>query len=438
MTSTAGVTRPSEAAARPRVDAVSLLSVYVVLTLLLPSGLVVPALGAAGSPAAIMAAGLGLLVLAWAAMGRVPPHPGVRPVAAAATALCVCLLVSYAAGTVRPISAVEVRSADRGLIAAAGWLGVLFLALYGTASRERLERLLGLVVGAVGVSAVIGIIQFNTGLTLVDHIDIPGLSAHQDPGGVSARAGFVRPSGMSSHPIEFAVVLTMALPLALHFALHPRRGGPLWRRWWPVAAMALAIPQSLSRSAIVGLVVGMLIVVPGWTRRQRRLGAAVTTLLLVGIYVAIPGILGTLARLFTGISTDGSAASRTDSYGLAWSFIEASPLVGRGFSTFLPSYRILDNQYLGLLIETGCLGLASLLAVFLAAIGLGFRATRSSRTRPADSSLARAMTASVCVGAVGFATFDALGFPQVPGLLFAMVGLLGSYAASQRPVTQVR
>src|SRR2546430_13733022 len=57
--------------------------------------------------------------------------------------------------------------------------------------------------------------------------------------------------------------------------------------------------------------------------------------------------------LFTGISRDDSALSRTDSYAVAGAFISRAPLLGRGPATWLPPYRILDNQFLGSLIEIG-------------------------------------------------------------------------------------
>jgi len=418
----------------PRIDTTTLLTVYLALLLLLPSTLVVSALGAAGSLATILSAGFGLLMLTWCLL-RSPRNaaPWARPVAIAAAVFGAAILVSYAAAASRPINAAELRSADRGLIILAGWMGVLFLALYGPMTRERLDRLLIRMVTFVGLGAVLGIVQFYSGHTFVDQISIPGLSANQPVGTGFERGGFVRPAGTASHPIEFAVVMTMTLPIALHYAMTARRETASFaRRWWPVAALALAIPQSLSRSAILCFVAGMIVVAIGWTWRQRRAAVGCILVVLMGLYLAIPGMLGTLIGLFTGISNDGSAASRTDSYGLAWVFIEASPVFGRGFATFLPSYRILDNQYLGLLIETGAFGLAAILTLLVTTTVVGFTAVRRASTVE-DKSLARALTATVVVAAFGFVTFDALGFPQVPGLLFMVIGLVGALGGTLAP-----
>ena len=114
------------------------------------------------------------------------------------------------------------------------------------------------------------------------------------------------------------------------------------------------------------------------------------------------------------ISSDSSAASRTDSYGLAWDFIQRYPLTGRGYGTFLPSYRILDNQYLLSMIEIGFLGLVALLFVFLCALGCAAVARRHL-SDPRRRDLMQSLFASILSVAVGFAFFDALSFPAVRG-----------------------
>jgi hypothetical protein len=195
VTSTDGTRQPLS-----RVDTTTLLTAYLVLLLLVPSSLVIGALGAAGSPAILLSAGFGLLMLTWHLTRRADPSPWARPVAIAAALFAASILVAYAVATSRPINGAELSSADRGLITLTGWMGVLFLALYGPMTRERLDRLLTRLVAFVGFGAVLGIVQFYTGHTFVDQISIPGLSANQPAGTAFQRGGFVRPAGMASHP----------------------------------------------------------------------------------------------------------------------------------------------------------------------------------------------------------------------------------------------
>ena len=83
------------------------------------------------------------------------------------------------------------------------------------------------------------------------------------------------------------------------------------------------------------------------------------------MYVSVPGLLGSIQGLFSNAGKDPSIASRTGSYDIAGQFISSSPIIGRGFGTFLPKYWILDNAYLGLMIEAGAVGLLSLLTLIV-------------------------------------------------------------------------
>ncbi|MGO4276439.1 O-antigen ligase family protein, partial [Paenibacillus sp. TAF58] len=143
------------------------------------------------------------------------------------------------------------------------------------------------------------------------------------------------------------------------------------------------------------------------------------------VYVAIPGMLGTLTKLFTDISSDTSAESRTGSYMLVWDFFTKAPFFGRGISTFLPEYRILDNQYLLVLIELGLVGFIALIAYLITAISSAI-VSRQHTADPRVRSLAPALIAAVVAGALSFATFDAFSFPQVSDLLFLCIGFIGA------------
>ena len=407
----------------------SLLTTYVVLLLGLPAQLVVAPLGGAGSPAQLV----GLVALLWwatyrLAHGKAGPTSG-RRLRVALAALVTSVLLSYVAANLRPLGGIESRAADRGLLIVGAWCGLLLVATDGITSRGRLETLLARLTLGGGLLASLGVLQFFTGMPFIDYLHIPGLSANSDYGVVMSSRGFARPAGTALHPIEFGVVLTMILPLALHGALECRSIGFL-RRWFPVAAIALAVPISISRSAILGAVVVMVLLLPTWSRSRRRLAYGCLCLLGGVVFIAVPGLLGTLKGSFTGVSSDSSALSRTGSYQIAGQYIARAPVTGRGFSTFLPAYRILDNQYLGILIELGVVGLLAVLALF----AVGCITARQVRRRSADvetRQLAQALAASVAAGALSFALFDAFSFPMVSGLMFLVLGLTGALCTLQ-------
>ena len=152
----------------------------------------------------------------------------------------------------------------------------------------------------------------------------------------------------------------MLLPLALTLA-RQEDGRGVFRRWFPVVAMTAVIPLPLSpHSALVGAVVrarssGAHVAEDRATvadRRGRRGGGS-------GCSSWFPAS----SAPFLG-SSPASAATAAHfrvptAMGIVLQYFQQRPIFGRGFSTFLPAYRILDNQFLGLLVDIGIVGLVS-------------------------------------------------------------------------------
>lgn len=412
---------------RPRhrriVDGATVLSAFVVALMAIPAQYVVAPLGAAGTPAQIMGMGM---VLWWCGHALARPHhasPGARPVRRAMLFLLLAALASYVAGNLRPIDGVEARAADRGLLSLVAWCGIVLVASETIPTRARLEVLLRRLVTAGGLVASLGLVQFWTREAFTDRLAFPGLTVNSELYGVASRAGFARPAGTALHPIEFGVVLTMLLPLALHFALADQNRHRV-ARWYPVMMLAAAIPLSVSRSAIVCVSVALILMLPGLTRSVRRAVGVGAMAVVAAVYLVVPGMLGAILSLFTGIGTDDSAASRTGSYSLAMDFVRRSPLVGRGFMTFLPEYRILDNQFLLTLIELGVLGLLALVSVFGVGVLSALWVKKHARDQ-ATRRLAQSLLAGLGAGVASLALFDGLSFPMVACLLFLLVGATG-------------
>jgi O-antigen ligase len=402
-----------------------LLTALVVVLVAIPSILVFPPLGGAGTPAEML--GMALFAL-WVAR-RMSGGRGTRSRSAlmlGTLAFGLSVLASYLVATTRPITPIEVSAADRGLVSTIAWLGMLLFALDGLTNLVTLDTLLRRLSLAGGCLGALGLLQFATKQPFTNYIQIPGLSASHDLESVTSRADLTRPAGTAIHPIEFGAVLTMILPIALHYALTDRDRSPVVR-WFPVLTIAAAVPISISRSAVISAVVVLIMLLPTWDRRLRTRAIAFIVALMCVLYLTVPGLLGTLTSLFTGISEDSSAQSRTDSYSLAFEFIRRQPIFGRGFKTFLPSYRILDNQYLLTTIETGIVGLAAFLALLISAIALARRSRRQS-TDPRVRSLAQALAASVTAAAFSFAFYDEFSFPMAASLLFIVLGTTGAMA----------
>jgi polysaccharide biosynthesis protein PslJ len=406
-----------------------LMSVLIVVLIAIPSILIIGPLGSAGTPADL----LGLLMLLLWVIGRIssPARSGrANPVRTAMLLFVAAVMASYIAAAIRPISSSEQSAADRGLLLALAWLGILLFTIDGPRDRRELETFLRRLSFVAGAEALVGLAQFATRLALVNYIQIPGLSDNGDLSSLSERGNLARPPGTTIHPIEFGAVITMVLPIALYFALNDRHRG-IVARWWPVAAIALAIPISISRSAILSAVVALLLLLPTWSRQVRRKAYLGLVALVATVYLVAHGLISTLSDLFLGISTDNSAASRTDSFGLAFQFIGRSPLFGRGFRTFLPDYRILDDQLLGTAVEMGLIGLAVLLGLMVTGMVAAIKVRRGS-TDADTRALAQSMLAAIAAGSCSFGFYDALSFPMAAAVFFIVLGATGALVRIER------
>ncbi|WP_139283171.1 O-antigen ligase family protein [Raineyella antarctica] len=321
----------------------------------------------------------------------------------------------------------EVTVADSGILRMCSWLGIALVALDGVRTRDQLRTLVHRI-AVLGVAmAALGLVQFVTGDPVVDRLSLPGFVVSGEFASVQTRAGFSRAAGTAAHPLEYAVVLSATLPLAIAAVL-PRFARRPLRSLIPPVAIVAALMVSVSRSALIGLAVGVLLILPSLPPRARIMamlsGAGVT----VAIAFTVPGMLGTIRGLVFGALNDPSTKSRSASLLPALHIASRDLLVGRGFGTFLPNNLILDNQFLLVLIELGLLGLFALGLVVLAAMVEGFRPLRC-RNDPEARLIGAALAAGIGANVTLLFFFDGLAFIMPGGFLFLYIGLAGTLSA---------
>lgn len=424
MTATVKVREPGSARPRgsTRPDVVVVLTAYLLLLIGIPSRLVLGPLGAVGTPAALLALGCALWWLSSRVVPHLGGHVGRQPVRVAVGLFATALLAGYAAGMLRAVTPVETRASDRLMLATAGWMGVALLTADGVRDRERMEVLVRRLVWCAAALAVVGIVEFALGIQVAKDIHVPGLHPSYPVEGIQSRAGLRRVAGTALHPIEFGVVLAMVLPLAIRQAHGSRRR--LDRV--PLLLIAVALPMALSRSTVLGTAVGFLVLCAGWSVRRRANALLAGTLFLAALPVLLPGVLPALQSLFLNISKDPSTTTRTDDYAVVWSMVRVRPWFGSGTGTFVPElYRILDNQYLLTVVESGILGVLALMGVFLTAMTCA-RGARTMASTEGTRELGQALTASVAVAGFMWVTFDAFSNPMASGVLFLLVGCCGA------------
>ena len=408
-----------------RIDAVTVLSIYTFLLIAIPAALVVAPLGAVGGPATIFAAlVLVFYLVTWLHPALAPAH-GRMAVRAAAILLTCAIIATYVSANRHAMPGLERNGIDRGIILICGWLGVLVMAADGIPSIERLKKLLGRAVIGATAMAMLGITQFFTGLDATQYIVIPGLRPQTLNTDLLSRNGLNRPSATAAHPLEFAAVLGMVLPIAINRARFAPPGKRL-QRWLQVALIGAAMPMTVSRSAVLAVVAVCLVLLPTWPKLERRIAYAVLALGVTSLWFLVPGLVGTFSGLFATLSGDTSTTSRTSAYGTAAPYISQHPWFGHGFNTFFPaSYFFTDDQYLLSLIEIGVIGLLALLALFITGLVTAQRIRRAT-TDPEMRDLGQSLTATIVVSMVAFGTFDTLSFNMAAGLTFMFLGCTGA------------
>lgn len=419
---------------RPRsADAVTWLTLYLVVLLGIPSRFVVGPLGSAGAPSMLL--GLLSLVL-WLSLLLMRRNSAVRlrlyPLRWALGGLIFVSGISYALAMSRPINFDEVSPADVALLSLLSWSGTLLLAADTIRTRRRVDDLVWRIAIAGGLFAALGLLQVITSMSITNLISIPGLTevASSD---LVYRDGFVRPNGTATHPIEYGAIVAMILPLALHVGLHHTHRA-LLLRWMPTVTIVAVIGISGSRSAYLCAIVGVLVCMSAWTPVLRRwmLGLAIGGLVLVSLLW--PRMMRFIVALFDDPNNDPSITSRTDSFQFAWAFIAEHPLFGRGFGTFLPKHRIFDNQFLVQLVSVGVIGTLALVALGWVAIAEMMRVAKMTRgaevMRTRD--LTAAMSGGIAAGFVSMAFFDAFAFPMTMGTLFLLLGIAGAISRLDR------
>jgi O-antigen ligase len=234
--------------------------------------------------------------------------------------------------------------------------------------------------------------------------------------------------------------MAMVLPMAVWRGLVDRRGRA-WLHWLQTALIAAAAVLTVSRSAVLGLVVAAAVSIPFLPRTARRWASLVVPALVISVFVLIPGFISTMTTAFTAGTKDPSLSTRVNNYPRVEAMVREHPLTGQGPATYIPdnALEILDNQYLHSAVEMGLIGMLAVILFFAAPV---FAAVQSAVVlkAPAARSLAGCVAASASTALIGSVTFDAFSFPVFMIVLPVVAGLCGAtwnIARSQRTSGQL-
>lgn len=387
------------------------------------------------------------LLAGWIAMLLVDPSIRLRPTGLEGPIMAIGL--ATAASVLVNFGSISSAGVTTDVVKAITFFASFFLVYLLVVNTIRPSQVLGLVqllVAGGTVVAALAIYEARSGYNLFDHLAqyIPILQEHALPDRAADLNGFqrgdrLRVYGSAEHPIALAAALAMLLPLAIGLAASRSR----W--WWVSAAVISAAALStLSRTGVIMLVaIGLVFV---WMRPRQTLRYWWTVIpALVVVHVALPHTLGIIKSSFFpqgGLVQDqqSSAGSKTaggrlTDIGPVLARVASQPALGVGFGSQVwrpgepqavrpdfaqdDSTRILDNQWLGTLLETGVLGVLAWIWLFRRFLVRVRR--RASQDDSADAWLAVAVVAGVAAQMVAMFTYDALAFVQATFILFLLL-----------------
>lgn len=254
-----------------------------------------------------------------------------------------------------------------------------------------------------------------------------GFNVAQTPPVLDA-SGRVDVVGPTQTPLADTTILAIALPFALMFFFQART----WRiklLWYLAFGLILAGAVATGRKTAIVIPAATLVALGLYAPKRmfRFLPGLVIFVLL--IRVITPHAISSILYQFESGGSSSSTLSRTSDYPAVTPDILTHPVFGRGFGTYDPTVRILDNEYLQLLVETGFAGLAGYVILLATGLGIAHKAARSKD--PLRGPPGVALVAAIIGFAVASATYDVLGFPQAPYLLFFVLAL--AVVAADRP-----
>jgi hypothetical protein len=418
--------------------AVRIVQAFAIALFVFPSNSVVKAVGANGYVASLV--GLAAMAVWVCSVGFWHHNPFERrnPLRFGFALLWTSSLISYGLMSLSSQTERVQLASGRWLLQLAMMTGVAFVAAEGIRTLHGIRRVVRAVVLGASVASIVGLLQFTLQLDLSPHLRmLPGFELNWEGPAFDYRHGLTRVAGTAIHPIEFGVVGAMVLPLALWQARFAS-GSRAWRRWAPPLVISGSAVVSVSRSAVVGLVVALAVLLILIPAKDRALGFLLLPVGLVAVFLAVPGYYRTMSDFFLAGSTgtDPSVSARTDDYTLVAEELAGSPVFGQGPGRFIPSnaLEILDNQYLATAIDLGLVGLVCLLVFLVLPMAMALsvrRRTLDPRVRWLCAALAGSALASV----VCTFTFDSFSFPMFVGTQALIAGLAGA-CWSQHPITR--
>jgi len=319
-------------------------------------------------------------------------------------------------------------------------------------TRETVERIIKVLVASGCVVAVGAAIERETRFNIFNHLHrlLPMMrfNAAAELSGL-LRNGSFRAIASAGHPIELSNDMAMLTPLAAYLAIRGRR------RWWATLPILLmGNLSSGSRTGIVGLCAVLVVFLCMRPRETLRCWPALIPILGMVQLIMPHAISGVISAFFPkgglihqqtqtfaahgqiqyasrlsriGPELHNVFAKHNEFFGEGWGTVQVGRLAVTSTPTAITlpgtmgNGQILDDQWLGVLLDTGLVGVAGWLWLFGRAIRrLAVRARMWRGTQ--QGWLPVALAGSIACYATAMCFYDAFGFIQATVMLYILLG----------------
>jgi O-antigen ligase len=409
--------------------AVRTIQVFCVTLMVFPAYYVIKPIGGDGYLAALVAYAMFLGWVAATLFGYHNPLLYRYPVRIVLWLTWVVSLLSYTLMNRAVLTAAEQASADRWFMQLALVSGVVLVTAEYLPTIRHIRQVLRVLSWAGAFCGVVATLQFRFSYDITPYLKVPGFSLNAiaaGNAGIGTRGALNRVAGTASDPIELGVVAGMLLPIAIYLAIHDKERKPA-RRWLPVVLIALCIPASVSRSAVLAVAISLGIFCLLLPAVPRLIALSLIPVALGAVFFTAHGLIGTLKDFFLAGASDPSISHRLNTYPFVESLIRQAPWFGQGGGSYIAANQalIFDNQYLTEAVELGLVGLFVLIIfnVWPAVSALVAR-TRTGNQELRD--LCAALAGAEFAATVCSATFDSLSFPMFVSVQALVLGLIGA------------
>lgn len=248
-------------------------------------------------------------------------------------------------------------------------------------------------------------------------LDLPAIATEKDA------TGRIPVLGPTIHPLAVAQLIAMVVPFAIVGGLYASTKRRQILYLVGTLILLAGVFATQRKTGPIVLAAGVLTIFIYRPRQMLRMAPA-GVLLLLAIPIVAPSALGSVRdQLQPGAATSTlSSRDRLSDYEAIGPEVLNHPALGRGWQTYDPErYRVLDNEYLSILVGNGWIGVAAFALLLIAALAVCTRAIRTGDPDRAPPALAAA--GAVTMFAVAGATFDTIAFAVVPYTFCFFIGL---------------